>query len=1089
MPKKRPSEEAPSLPVKELEASLSRWYGKVTLRVVKDDAKPALESRRKGAGTYDVTINAQKLPEFSQESLESQIVGSIESLEMRSSLEGKPELEEVKRTLEQELQVPAIQLLYRFLFQQIGIRRKSLEFPVLQYLARSQIQHLKEGLKTIHPLPKHLQFLLALSDDLEDEPADEAVKRAISQMKRSKVLEYLYNPTFPLPEKIRKIQDLIVPSYRFFLRKDTEQWKPEHPQNEEIEQETREEIKETLQEPGEEQKHGEHAEKQEEQGEEQQGKESEQKDKNPDGESPDYNPTYETPEGEMKELAPEEKGFKIEISPPLTGYYSYDHKSVFDANIKKWTGMGKLSDYKITPTLIGKRYRFFSSFKGMGLKSLPLPVGYAFDTASIKYTGQKPRIFRDHQGSFFLQLSGPGACDLEIEFAKEQQPVVSSPTAEDSKPLYQGTLSPGTEALLQNVATQNDVLQKARMILEGIRKTHRYPPGKNDTERLNSAKNVQAELQKNCPDSSTYIKRLDSSHHLECFSAATLMIAQLRKLGVPARLVLGHHVQGVNDDGNAEINSGNGHGWVEVWDGSRWVRMDPTPPLDPKDAKNKADPKDKKEKEKKKKQNQKSETADDGGEDQESGEQEEQDSDGQDEEDGSSEADQENEALKEDLDPEEAFKKMYEELQQYMAEQPEKEAIDEAAQEIKTETAPPTPKDPTEEMLEQKYPGLTPEQIKELARFVERYKELLSRLKQIPNPDPETVKECPTLADHLRSIYDGVISRSLKERRVLKFPVAEGADLRLHNPVQLFMDRRAGLKQSHSFMEQRRIQKEHLEIIKVRRRKILDGSGSMHDHQKLEIQTQIEILDNAITAEKQIELNELSQRLRRDVQLETETWQFGIRSTDEHGQIRDFSRLKPLSSTFEELEQSSIAELAGRAAGGTNDFDPLESIYSLLIDESGKTKPGEVSVLDRIKAGFYIREITAHESLRRKKPTELSANETVYFRNLGARVKDYQRFLDELKRKAGKPIEPILEVIEISSDGGSDDPKRLKAIVQSLRDLGVIVICYGLGKDGGAAIDNYGNPYNPSEGGVLCVNVADYPKKKAGAWRNILDKV
>ena len=52
-----------------------------------------------------------------------------------------------------------------------------------------------------------------------------------------------------------------------------------------------------------------------------------------------------------------------------------------------------------------------------------------------------------------------------------------------------------------------------------------------------------------------------------------------------------------------------------------------------------------------------------------------------------------------------------------------------------------------------------------------------------------------------------------------------------------------------------------------------------------------------------------------------------------------------------------------------------------------------------------------------------------------------------------------------------------------------LVIAYGLGRDGRAVESVYANDYNPMEGGHVCVNLLDYPRKKAFAWKNILDKI
>ncbi|MBP9820078.1 hypothetical protein KBC79_05085, partial [Candidatus Woesebacteria bacterium] len=112
--------------------------------------------------------------------------------------------------------------------------------------------------------------------------------------------------------------------------------------------------------------------------------------------------------------------------------------------------------------------------------------------------------------------------------------------------------------------------------------THHHYPGGGD---LQAAQAVQYKLQQSStPD--TYIQNLDASEYLECYSANTLFCALVRKLGVPARLVVGHRVSGARK-GVSEIDSTTGHAWSEIWDGTQWVRFDATPAAKPEDKQKK----------------------------------------------------------------------------------------------------------------------------------------------------------------------------------------------------------------------------------------------------------------------------------------------------------------------------------------------------------------------------------------------------------------------------------------------------------------------------------------------------------------------
>lgn len=87
---------------------------------------------------------------------------------------------------------------------------------------------------------------------------------------------------------------------------------------------------------------------------------------------------------------------------------------------------------------------------------------------------------------------------------------------------------------------------------------------------------VQGTLHKKS-NSRNYIKNLDASPILECYSANTLFCALMREMWVPSRTVLGHMAQWVSKEGTSLLSSNNGHAWSKIWDGKEWVRFDATP--------------------------------------------------------------------------------------------------------------------------------------------------------------------------------------------------------------------------------------------------------------------------------------------------------------------------------------------------------------------------------------------------------------------------------------------------------------------------------------------------------------------------------
>lgn len=287
---------------------------------------------------------------------------------------------------------------------------------------------------------------------------------------------------------------------------------------------------------------------------------------------PEDSDEYHTPPvmpGESKEQASQRPIFEITPSGsstrPLTGYYASGRKSYYDVDRKTWSKRKQLSSYN--SSLAGSERQSISGTTNAGLKSLPIPNGYGLDVASLKFNGARPDIFRDQNGCFYIQTAGNST--FSIDFLKQEPPVAGLPVADDIIPIHRGQLSNETEQIMGSLS--GGMLDKAEQVRQYLLSKHFYP-GDGDLEM---AQALQLKLRSESTGDN-YVQNLDQSEYLECYSANTLYIAMLRKAGIPARLVIGHKVEGAKD-GKAAIDSKTGHAWAEVWDGSAWRRMDATP--------------------------------------------------------------------------------------------------------------------------------------------------------------------------------------------------------------------------------------------------------------------------------------------------------------------------------------------------------------------------------------------------------------------------------------------------------------------------------------------------------------------------------
>ncbi len=290
---------------------------------------------------------------------------------------------------------------------------------------------------------------------------------------------------------------------------------------------------------------------------------------------PDDADEYHTPPpnpGESKEKTRARPIF--EIAPPLAGCYASGRKSYFDVATKTWSKKKKLTPY--AASVQGTEGRVtISGALDKGLKSLPIPNGYAVDAGSLKFQGARPEIHRDQNGCFYLDAGASGS--FSVDFLPEPSPFVGKPIAEDTSPLYRGTLSQKTETAITRL--MGSPLQKAEQARQYMLANHFYPGGGD----LQSAQALQYKLRSESTGDN-YLQNLDASEYLECYSANTKFITMMRKAGVPARLVVGHRVQR-SQDGKSVISQSTGHAWSEIWDGAAWRRFDATPKPKPEDKK------------------------------------------------------------------------------------------------------------------------------------------------------------------------------------------------------------------------------------------------------------------------------------------------------------------------------------------------------------------------------------------------------------------------------------------------------------------------------------------------------------------------
>lgn len=300
--------------------------------------------------------------------------------------------------------------------------------------------------------------------------------------------------------------------------------------------------------------------------------------------SKSFKPSTENNEGEPLD----EKAILQRVYPFFGGYY---REEVFDG--VDWQNIKVIATSQISQTLDGveldeeqeiKQYEF----KGtngqkiqIGSISLPLPAGVQIiqDTLTPGFV-----IKRDSKGIYLLSL------DERLKFVNSPQEyqfkfIVKSdipdfmqypPTKEES--IFSDTL----EIFTQEKISQLEELSKlnlspsnlAKRITAQIHQEFDYINSDEVGQALGLA-------------GANYFKQLEEIKKADCDVANFYLIAQLRSLGISARMVTGYYVTD-KSFGFAPI-AGTKHAWTEYFDNSAgiWRRIDATPPKKDDEDKNK----------------------------------------------------------------------------------------------------------------------------------------------------------------------------------------------------------------------------------------------------------------------------------------------------------------------------------------------------------------------------------------------------------------------------------------------------------------------------------------------------------------------
>ena len=252
------------------------------------------------------------------------------------------------------------------------------------------------------------------------------------------------------------------------------------------------------------------------------------------------------------------------VYPFYRGKYSTWKLSYFTPSTNLWSKKRKLQPLKHSLEDWSRRYTYAWCIVPW-VNAMPLPTWALPDTESLVVKGRTfPSFSMDQNGCVYL--SSTEKMWISFEFWLKQLENKKHPIPEDSEAMIFSSLSQETKSLLEK-------LRMEWVSMKSVREIENY---------IKTKKKYSTKLQwtlRNKSNRKNYVKNLDESEVLECYSANTLFVALCRYLWFSARLVTWFAVLSKSKKWEWLLSSNNWHAWSEVWDEIqwKWIEFDATP--------------------------------------------------------------------------------------------------------------------------------------------------------------------------------------------------------------------------------------------------------------------------------------------------------------------------------------------------------------------------------------------------------------------------------------------------------------------------------------------------------------------------------
>ena len=272
----------------------------------------------------------------------------------------------------------------------------------------------------------------------------------------------------------------------------------------------------------------------------------------------------------------------------------------------------------------------------------------------------------------------------------------------------------------------------------------------------------------------------------------------------------------------------------------------------------------------------------------------------------------------EDFDPNEFWKKDYDEADKATPNAVPKEDVEKALEEYEEALK---AKAKSEKEIQEELDKEYAEKIGVKKEDLQKYRELVKSLENIINPETNR-----NVIQELRDLISKIIAKRKKKKPNPKYPVEEGEDL--IEPAELVVEVKKGnfspkVWETHDLKEKQDNKFGEIEISLV-----CDRSDSM-DGEKLKEQQKAAVLMMEALKELGDMIVEERSSLGKPLLVRSEIYSF--QSTE-----RDSVPIKPMSKELSEGDRIKSASRLGSCEGSTTDFVPLETIANSINEKSLK---------------------------------------------------------------------------------------------------------------------------------------------------------